>query len=114
MKERTEIEIKIDNTKLGLVNEYHYLGIFLDSQLKFTSHIKMLKNVILYRMSILRKVRWLLNINDALILYKSILPYFDLGNSIMTSVMLNMLTVCRNYKIAALELFLENECQGTR
>lgn len=53
----------------------------LDERLTFHNHLDAIKKKISQRLYLLKKVRWVLNYNDALLLYKrSKLPYFDLGN----------------------------------
>lgn len=76
-----QIKVKIENEVLELVNEFKYLGVIVDERLKFESHIKMIKQLIIARLVILKKIRPLIERREALLLYKSyIIPYFDLGN----------------------------------
>lgn len=75
------VDIRIMETKLDIVQSYKYLGIQLDSGLKFINHIAKVKQQIYYRLHILRQVRWILGFDDSLLLYKtSILCFFDQGD----------------------------------
>lgn len=56
-KIKNEKEIRIDHIILDVVNEFRYLGITLDEKLTYTSHIKMLKQLISCRTYTLKKVR---------------------------------------------------------
>lgn len=78
---KKEICISIDGVRLDIVNEFKYLGMILDEKLTYTSHIKMLKQHITGRMFTLKKVRWVLNFRESMLLFKSsILCYFDQGS----------------------------------
>lgn len=81
-KYRTNIPpIKIGNTEIGRVPEFKYLGVILDHNLNFESHVKMIRQKTICRMQTLRKIRWTLTTKDALTLYKSsILPHLDQGD----------------------------------
>lgn len=74
-------DLEIDNKPIDRVTEFKYLGTILDQNLNFESHIKMIRQNVVARMHILKKVRWALTPKDALTLFKSsILPYFDQGD----------------------------------
>lgn len=74
-------DIKLKNLTLGAVTEYKYLGVILDANLHFHSHISAIKQKVSCRMTTLRKVRWTLGEKDAITLYKScILPIIDQGS----------------------------------
>lgn len=55
-----DIKVKIGNYQLELVNEFKYLGITIDENLRFNSHIKCIKSLVLSKTRILQKVWWLL------------------------------------------------------
>lgn len=75
------VVVTINNEPLELVSEYKYLGIVLDERLNFHSHLDSIRKRISQRLYLLKKIRWVINYKDALLLYKSsILPYFDLGS----------------------------------
>lgn len=74
-------ELKIGDKLIDRLTEFKYLGTILDQNLNFESHIKMIRQNVVARMHILKKVGWALTPNDALILFRSsILPYFDQGD----------------------------------
>ena len=74
-------KVKIDGNEIQSVRSYKYLGVILDPQLTFEEHVsKCLRNAS-YKLSILRKVRPLLNKGAALQVYKSmILPLVEYGD----------------------------------
>lgn len=75
------IKIEINNFQLETVATYKYLGIHLDQNLDYISHIKYLKNKISQRHYLLKKVRWTIGFSEAMIIFKSsILPFFDVGD----------------------------------
>lgn len=75
------LDVKLNNLTLGTVTEYKYLGVILDANLQFHSHISAIKQKVSSRMITLRKVRWTLGVKDAITLYKScILPFIDQGS----------------------------------
>ena len=66
-------KVKIDGNEIQSVRSYKYLGVILDPQLTFEEHVsKCLRNAS-YKLSILRKVRPLLNKGAALQVYKAII-----------------------------------------
>lgn len=79
--DKRQLDICIDYNPLEMVHEFKYLGVILDSNLKFESHLKMIKQKINAKLYTLKRVRWTLTMNDAKVLYKrSILPYIDQGS----------------------------------
>lgn len=97
-----DIDIRINGEKLEVLQSYKYLGIHLDSGLRFTGHIAKIKQQICYRLYILRKVRWLLGFTESLLLYKSsILCYFDQGDVYYS--------VATKQELASLQT-LQNKC----
>lgn len=79
---KSKIQINIDNFPLDNVTEYKYLGILLDEHLNYSSHISMIKQKISFRLYTLKKIRWMINKNDSLNIYKSmIMPYIDIGDT---------------------------------
>lgn len=60
---KSEINIKICNYKLGVVNEFKYSAILIDKNLEYYSHMEMFKKSMAFRM-------------EALLLYQSsFIPY---------------------------------------
>lgn len=82
MKElKKEVNVKIKDQPLEIVNEYKYLGVILNETLNYQSHIKMVKQKVKQRAYLLRKVRNIVGQNETLTLYKSsILPFIDQGD----------------------------------
>lgn len=57
------------------------LGVINDDRLKFDSHIKMIRQNFCSRMHTLKRVKYLLGVKNALLLYKGkMLPYLDQGD----------------------------------
>ena len=51
---------KLNNMHIELVNEYKYLGLYIDSELKWTAHINYVKSKILPIIGILKRLRYVL------------------------------------------------------
>lgn len=71
----------IGGHSMEIVSDYRYLGVILDERLKYHVHISMIKQLIAYILSILRRIRWIIGFKESLLLYKSsILCFFDQGD----------------------------------
>ena len=83
VKRAKEVRVSINGNQLQLVLSYKYLGILLDSTLNFNKHIASVINTVLYKITLLSKVKKYLRNDVALQIYKSmILPYLDYGDVI--------------------------------
>ena len=58
------LDIKIGNSTISKVNNYKYLGVTIDSNLKWSNHIKTLKTKLLKTIGILYKTQYYLNQNS--------------------------------------------------
>lgn len=74
-------KLSINNRKLDFVNEYKYLGIWVDSDLTFAKHVKSIISNISFRLKKLSRIRNCITKKTALLLYKSmIIPLYDYGD----------------------------------
>ena len=63
------------------VDSYKYLGILLDSQLKFDEHVSYVKQKTFTKIKLLGRLKWVLDRETLLLLYKTlILPIIDYGD----------------------------------
>ena len=77
------LNIRIEGEKLKLVPYFKYLGLTLDSTLNYSQHISSVIKTILYKMTLLAKLKKYLKNDSALQIYKSmLLPYFDYADVI--------------------------------
>lgn len=113
-KLHTSLKGKIDNNAMDVVNEYVYLGVILDEKLNYTCHIKMLKQIIKIRMMILKKVRWALDFNDKMRLFKSsILCYFGQGSLFYNSASHSDLKQLQEFQNRFLRIIYKQDWPGT-
>ena len=69
------------NRPLGEVQEYKYLGSWLDSALTFKHQLKETHNQVSAKLTQLKQVRYCLNQQDAVDLYKqAIIPILEYGD----------------------------------
>ena len=74
------VNISLDGEMVESVQTFKYLGIILDQQLHFHSHIDHIVDKTTNRLGLLYKTRVLFDQNTALMLYKSLItPHFDYG-----------------------------------
>ena len=82
-KHITHHELYIQECKLQRVSTYKYLGIILDLNLTFTSHLQQTLNIISHKCLLLSKLRKYIDTFTAVTLYKSmILPIMEYGSVI--------------------------------
>ena len=67
------LDIKIGNSTIKKVNNYKYLGVTIDSNLKWSEHIEALKTKLLRTIGILYKTRYYLNQNSLYYIFNSLL-----------------------------------------
>ena len=83
-----------------MVNCYQYLGIELDSHLKFNKHVDYLKRKLYVKMKSLGRIKQFISNDLALDLYRSlILPHIDYGDMIydaMSDTLANQVQVIQN------------------
>ena len=83
VKKAKNIKLKLSGDALQKVPTYKYLGMVLDPTLNFNHHISYVTRTILYKLTMLAKMKKYLNDNVALQIYKSmLLPYFDYADII--------------------------------
>lgn len=56
---------------MDVITEYRYLGVILNQNLNYNSHIKMIKNNVLQRTYLLKEICYIIGEREALTLYKS-------------------------------------------
>lgn len=75
-KENAEILLSIDGVTLEIVSEIKFLGITIDSKLSWKPHIRYIQGKVSKSISIINKVKYVLEYNALYILYCSlVLPY---------------------------------------
>lgn len=73
---RKLVKIEVDGHVMDVITEYRYLGVILNQNLNYNSHIKMIKNNVLQRTYLLKEICYIIGEREALTLYKSsILPF---------------------------------------
>ena len=78
---KIDIALFLNDTKLSIVPSYKYLGVTLDSHLKFDIHVKVMKQTVSYKTYMLACIRGSMTEQIALQIYKStVVPYFDYGD----------------------------------
>lgn len=97
-------KLLFNNERIEFVDEYKYLGIWLDSQLTFTKHVKSIISNVSFRIKKLSRIRSCLSKKTSLMLYKCmILPVFDYGdiffNNSANKNLLNKLQILQNSAI---------------
>ena len=76
-------ELYIDNVKVNFVDEFNFLGVILNENLKWNSHVDMVAKKISKTLGIMRKLKNTLPLNTLLNIYNAlILSYLNYGNII--------------------------------
>ena len=71
----------LSRTKSDILDCYKYLGVTLDNNLNFQSHVNQIHKLAAHKIFILSKIRPYITVNAAIRVYKTkILPYFDQGD----------------------------------
>ena len=79
-------KLEIANNSIEFVNSYKYLGIHLDSKMKFQYQFKETYRLASYKLLLLKRVRNVITEFTALTIVKSmLLPYLDMGNLFLSS-----------------------------
>ena len=80
-KKYQNVNICINDTILQQVKTFKYLGMMLDENLNFNSHINMLKKIVSHKIFLLNRYSKFLTTQTRLIIYKSyILPLIEYGD----------------------------------
>ena len=75
-KEKTNMNIQIDNKIIEKVSEIKFLGIIIDKNLNWKAHINYIQKKVSKNIAICNKAKWVLNYNALYILYFSLVfPY---------------------------------------
>ncbi len=78
-----EPKLYINGTKLDVVHEYLYLGVIIDSGLKFNSHINSIYDKCSNKLGLICKTRKLFDYHTSHLLYiTTVLPVLDYCNSV--------------------------------
>lgn len=57
---KSNINVKIGDYSLDIVNEFKYLGLVIDERLRFESHLKVIKETVICRLVTYKKIRYLI------------------------------------------------------
>ena len=86
LRKRGTMNLKISNTHISQVQCFKYLGIFIDSELKWNIHIDEVCKKVSKMISYLGRVRHFVNESSLKLLYNSaIMPHLDYGDVIWQS-----------------------------
>ena len=86
LKNMPSFEITIDGTPLQTVTAYKYLGITLDSQLKYDKHINKVISNVSGKLKQFRRMRGFLSEKAAILVYKNmILPIIEYGDIFLSA-----------------------------
>ena len=73
-----ELNVKVDNTQIDNVSVFKYLGVQLDSQLKFDRHVLYIRRKVFTKLKAIGRLRQSISKGLALQLYTSmVIPHFD-------------------------------------
>lgn len=97
-------KLKINNRHIDYVCEYKYLGVWIDSDLTFTKHVRSIISNVSYRLKNLSRIRNCVTKQTALLLYKSmIVPLYDYGDVFFSNSckkdLLKKLQTLQNYAV---------------
>ena len=83
VKKNKNVNVKLAGVRLQKVPTYKYLGMVLDLTLNYNHHVSYVIRTVLYKLSLLGKLKKYMNDDVALQIYKSmILPYLDYADVI--------------------------------
>lgn len=82
--DKSNIELKIENEKIEIVNHIKYLGMYIDEKLDLNEHVDYLCNKVSKKVGVLNRLRKKLDIEEKKCIYKTIIaPHFDYCSSIL-------------------------------
>ena len=85
-KQNMLLKIKIDDTDLGNVDTYDYLGFSLDKNLTMKSHLNKIIKTVSFKLYTLTLMRRFITMDTSLLLYKvMIMPHFDYVDFVIDS-----------------------------
>lgn len=85
--------LMLNNAYIDFIDEYKYLGIWIDSQLSFTKHVRNIISNVSFRLGKLSRIRNCISKKTALMLFKCmILPIFDYGDVFYDHVVNNLIS----------------------
>ena len=80
-KKYQNVQLSLSNVKIHQVQTFKYLGVSLDENLTYNSHINRLIRNVSHKMYMLRRVSHLVTEKACILIYKSfILPHLEYGN----------------------------------
>ena len=83
LRSMPELNLHINNTRLGNVSEFLYLGVLIDSGLRMSAHVDMTHDKCVSKLGLISKTRYLFDMKMAKMLYIStVLPIFDYCGSV--------------------------------
>ena len=116
LRNTPSFSISLNGERVENVTSFKYLGLILDSNLRFHSHVDYIVEKTTAKLGILYKTRWLFDLPTAEMLYCSLVtPLFDFGNTVYTMAaqyQTNRLQVIQN-AAARLILLADSRCMYT-
>ena len=83
LKDSRKLNLYINNTKLDSVNEYLYLGVIIDSGLKFNAHVNNTYDKCVKKLGLICKTRNLFDYHTSRMLYMTtLLPVLNYCSSV--------------------------------
>lgn len=97
---RMSIPVIIDGAQIEMVSNIKYLGVIIDSKLKFEEHADYICRKVAMKIGFLRRIRKKLSLKNAIMIYNTlILPHFNYCSSILlstTSEVMDRLQILQN------------------
>ena len=99
--------LKLNNNELDFVENYNYLGVQLDQQLKFDKQINQMRAKAAQKLYIFGRLRRFMTYRQALTIYKSkLLPYLEYGGILVHNTNQTLLTKLQRLQNRGLKIAL--------